>query len=174
MPSRIRVNIGELVAATKQYVETDVKKANANGNTYLTLEEAKKLPADLRDNFEAFRQAGHPRVSVRQFTESFTAYVAKRASAADQNRDGTLTKTDAKKLPKDLRDNFLAFVTSLQEPQPRTETELGRAALAAYVSQVLFNTGNPEGEAFRQAVLSWRTRLRRRAGRLSRRCGCCR
>lgn len=159
MPTRIRVGIGDLVAATKQYVEAEVKKANLNGNAYLTLEEAKKLPADLQDNFEAFRKAGHTRVSVRQFTETFVDYVSKSAAAADQNQDGTLTKTDAKKLPKDLRDNFLTYVSSLQQPAPlpQTDTGKGRAALASYVAQVLFNTGNPEGAAFRDAVLAWRT-----------------
>lgn len=158
MPTRIRVGIGDLVAATKQYVEAEVKKANVNGNAYLTLEEAKKLPADLQDNFEAFRKAGHSRVSVRQFTETFVDYVSKRAAAADKNHDGTLTRTDASKLPKDLRDNFLTYLSSLEPaPLPLTDTDKGRAALASYVSQVLFNSGDPEGAAFREAVLSWRT-----------------
>ncbi len=159
MPTRVRVGVGELLSATKRYVQAQVKKANANGNTYLTAEEAKKLPADLRDNYEAFRRAGHLRVSVKQFTESFTAYVAKSAASADKNKDGVLTATDARSLPKDLRDNFLNYVAATRPPAPpaQTETDRGRAALTSYVKDVLFNTGNAEGEAFRQAVLSWRT-----------------
>lgn len=160
MPTRVRVGVGELIGASKSYLEAQVKKANLNGNAYLTLEEAKKLPADLRDNYEAFRKAGNARVSVKQFTQSFTAYVAKSANAADKNKDGVLTKTDARSLPKDLRDNFLNYVTATQGPTPSpatSETDRGRAALASYVTNVLFNTGNPEGEAFRTAIISWRT-----------------
>lgn len=155
MPNRVRVGVGELIGASKKYVEAEVKKANANGNAYLTVDEAKKLPADLRDNFDAFRKAGNARVSVKQFTERFTQYVAKSANAADKNKDGVLTKTDAKSLPKDLRDNFLNYVAATQGPTPvpATETDRGRAALAGYVANVLFNTGNPEGEAFRTAIL---------------------
>ncbi len=156
MPTRVRVGVGELIGASKSYIEAQVKKANLNGNTYLTLEEAKKLPADLRDNYEAFRKAGNPRVSVKQFTESFTAYVSKSAKAADKNKDGVLTATDAKSLPKDLRDNFLNYVAATQAPTPPapvTETDKGRAALASYIKNVIFNTGNPEGEAFRSNIL---------------------
>lgn len=160
MPKAIRVGVGDLVGASKKYVEAEVKKANGNGNAYLTLEEAKKLPADLRDNFDAFRKAGNARVSVKQFTESFTQYVAKSAAAADKNKDGVLTKTDAKALPKDLRDNFLNYVTATQAPTPivtGNETDRGRAALKSYLANVLFNTGNPEGASFREAVLDHRT-----------------
>lgn len=155
----MRVGVGELLGASKRYVEAAVKKANLNGNTYLTLEEAKKLPADLRDNYEAFRKAGNARVSVKQFAASFTAYVAKSANAADKNKDGVLTATDAKALPKDLRDNFLNYVAATQGPTPPvlSETEQGRLALGNYVKNVLFNTGNPEGDGFRTAIMSWRT-----------------
>lgn len=155
MPNPVRVGVRELIGASKKYLEAEVKKANGNGNAYLTVEEAKKLPADLRDNYENFRKAGNARVSVKQFTESFTAYVAKSANAADKNKDGVLTKTDAKGLPKDLRDNFLNYVTAAQGPTPvvLSETDQGRAALTSYVKNVLFNTGNPEGEAFRTNIL---------------------
>lgn len=155
MPKPVRVGVGELIGASKRYVEAEVKKANANGNAYLTVEEAKKLPADLRDNFDAFRKAGNGKVSVKQFTESFTKYVASSATAADKNKDGVLTKTDARALPKDLRDNFLNYVTATQAPPPvtGTETDRGRAALKSYVKDVLFNTGNPEGAAFRSNIL---------------------
>lgn len=159
MPNPVRVGVRELIGASKKYLEAEVKKANINGNAYLTVDEAKKLPADLRDNYESFRKAGNARVSVKQFTESFTAYVAKSANAADKNKDGVLTKTDAKALPKDLRDNFLNYVTATQAPTPPvlSETDQGRAALASYVKNVMFNTGNPEGEAFRSACLDGHT-----------------
>jgi hypothetical protein len=156
MPAPIRVGIRDLVGASKSYIEAQVKKANLNGNAYLTQEEAKKLPADLRDNYENFRKAGHARVTVKQFTESFTAYVTKSAKAADKNGDGVLTKTDARSLPKDLRDNFLNYVTATQAPTPTapvSETDKGRAALKSYIDNVIFNTGNPEGDSFRSNIL---------------------
>ena len=156
MPTRVRVGVGELIGASKKYLEAEVKKANLNGNGYLTLEEAKKLPADLRDNYESFRKAGNSRVTVKQFTESFTAYVTKSASKADKNKDGVLTATDAKSLPRDLRDNFLNYVAATQAPTPAgpvTETDRGRAALQSYIKNVIFNTGNPEGESFRTNIL---------------------
>lgn len=159
MPTRVRVGVGELIGASKRYLEAEVKKANLNGNAWLTLDEAKKLPADLRDNYEAFRKAGNGRVSVKQFTESFTAYVAKSATKADKNKDGVLTGTDARALPKDLRDNFLNYVAATQAPTPTplTETDQGRAALGNYVQNVLFNTGNAEGESFRSNILDGHT-----------------
>jgi hypothetical protein len=156
MPRITRIGVGELIGASKKYLDAQVKKANTDGNAYLTLAEAKRLPADLRDNYDAFRKQGNARVSVRKLGETFTQYVAARAQAADKNKDGYLTATDAKGLPKDLRDNFLNYVAATRPPQPQTRTEQGRAALAQYVANVLFNTGNPEGAAFRTAVLDWR------------------
>jgi hypothetical protein len=159
MPTRVRVGVGELIGASTKYVQAEVKKANLDGNAYLTQAEAKKLPADLRDNYEAFRKAGHSRVSVKQFAESFSAYVASSAKAADKNKDGVLTGTDARALPKDLRDNFLNYVAATQGPTPPvlSETDQGRAALASYEKNVIFNTGNPEGQAFRTNILDGHT-----------------
>lgn len=168
MPSPIRVGVSDLVAASRRYVEERVARANVNHNGYLTTAEAQKLPKDLRDNFEAFRKS-HPRVSVKQFTKDFTEYVAKSAKAADKNNDGVLTATDARRLPKDLRDNFLNYVQATQgpTPTPKTETQLGREALADHLKNVIFNTGNPEGEAFRTAVLDWRTPAERATAKTS-------
>ena len=51
--------------------------------------------------------------------------------------------------------NFLNYVTATQVTPPVTgsETDRGRAALKGYIANVLFNTGNPEGESFRRNIL---------------------
>ena len=36
MPTRVRVGVGELIGATKKTLEAAVKKANLEGNGYLT------------------------------------------------------------------------------------------------------------------------------------------
>src|SRR3954470_15603897 len=118
MPKSVRIGVGELIGASTKYLADRVKKANLDGNGYLTLEEAKKLPADLRDNYDAYRKAGHSRVSVKQLSTHFSDYVAASAKAADKNKDGYLTATEAKGLPKDLRDNFLNYVKATQAPTP--------------------------------------------------------
>lgn len=105
------VKVADFVAASKSYVRANVKKANKDSNPYLTMEEAKKLPKDLRDNFEHHRVGGqaNARVSVKKFETKFTAYVAVKAEQADRNQDGFLDAKEAKLLPKDLRDNFWNF-----------------------------------------------------------------
>ena len=112
----------------------------------------------MKDNYDAFRKAGHSRVSVKMLTTEFTKYVAASAKAADKNKDGFRTATDAKGLPKDLRDNFLNYLQATDPPpQPTTITDQGRKALADDVKNVLFNTGNPEGAAFRSAITDGQT-----------------
>ncbi len=162
MPSDVRIGVSELIGASKAYVEDRVRKANVNGNPYLTKEEAKKLPADLRDNFEAHRVKGNAnsRVAVRQFTQAFVKYVAVKARAADANRDGFLSSAEARKLPKDLRDNFVNYVRATRGTDRGGESAMiaaGRKALADYVNDVLFNPRNAAGKDFRDEVLSWRT-----------------
>jgi hypothetical protein len=46
------IKVNEFIRATRTYVQKSVAKANTNSNPYLTKAEAKKLPKDLRDNFE--------------------------------------------------------------------------------------------------------------------------
>jgi hypothetical protein len=157
MPKPLRIGVNDLIGASKQYLADRVKKANLDNNAYLTQAEAKKLPADLRDNYDTFRKAGHPRVSVKKFSDNFVKYVAVSARAADKNKDGVLTATEAKALPKDLRDNFLSYVKATTRPAVPTVTDLGRQALGDYVKNVLFNSGNPEGASFRSAIVDGHT-----------------
>ncbi len=111
MPTVTKIKVSDFIAASKKYVQDKVAQANVDSNNYLTKTEAKKLPADLRDNFENFRGAqGGDRVSVANFQKSFANYVAAQAHSADRNHDGVLTAADAKKLPKDLQDNFWNYV----------------------------------------------------------------
>lgn len=104
--------INAFVSSTRAYVTANVKKANVDGNTYLTKAEGKALAKDLRDNFEAHRVLGNGNSTVvaKKFIQKFTDYVAVQASKADANGDGYLTTTEAKKLPKDVRDNFANYL----------------------------------------------------------------
>ena len=105
-------SINAFVKSIRSYVTSSVKAANADGNAYLTKSEAKALPRDLQDNFEAHRVLGNgnERVAARKFIEKFTGYVAVGAEKADKNHDGYLSATEAKDLPKDVRDNFANFL----------------------------------------------------------------
>jgi hypothetical protein len=105
-------SIKAFVASTHAYVSANVKRANTDGNPYLTKEEAKALPKDLKDNYETHRLLGNgnSRVSAKKFVAKYTAYVAVQAQKADKNGNGYLSTAEAKKLPKDVRDNFKNFV----------------------------------------------------------------
>lgn len=152
-----RVRSEAFVRASQTYFASALKRANQNGNAYLTVAEAEQLPKDLRDNFASFRAAGHARVSVRDFEAHFTRHVEAAVKAA-AGTDGFLSRSEARKLPVDLRDNFLAYVQALEHPAPAgTVTEQGRKALGDYVKNVLFNTGNPEGAAFQRDIIQGRT-----------------
>jgi hypothetical protein len=106
-------SINAFVRSTRGYVTASVKNANLDGNTYLTKAEGKKLPKDLRDNFETHRLLGNGNSTVvaEKFIQKFTDYVAVQARKADVNGDGYLTSAEAKKLPKDVRDNFANYTT---------------------------------------------------------------
>lgn len=104
--------INAFVKSARSYVASSVKAANVDRNPYLTKTEAKALPKDLRDNYETHRVLGNgnDRVAANKFVEKFSGYVAVQAERADKNHDGYLTATEAKALPKDLRDNFKNFL----------------------------------------------------------------
>lgn len=106
------IKVNEFINASRTYVQKNVQAANVDGNPYLTRAEAKKLPRDLRDNFEHHRVGGQDngRVSVKKFQENFVAYVAVQARRADKNGDGILSARDMTRLPKDLRDNVANYV----------------------------------------------------------------
>jgi len=50
-------------------------------------------------------------VTSKQFVDAASAYVKKALAKADKNGDGVITQTEAKKLPRDLRDNYGEFST---------------------------------------------------------------
>lgn len=76
-------------------------------------------------------------MQVKEFTQSFKAYVAATAARADKDGDGYLTKADSKKLPADLRDNFLNFYRAAEMRGTRVDPRAGYAikttAQASYV-----------------------------------------
>jgi len=106
-------SINAFVRSIRGYVTASVKNANVDRNPYLTKTEAKALPKDLRDNYETHRVLGNGNATVvaDKFIQKFTAYVAVQAEKADANGDGYLTSTEAKKLPKDVRDNLANYLT---------------------------------------------------------------
>lgn len=108
MPKLNKVNISELVNASKKYVNDQLKKADVDKNKVLTKTEAKKLAKDLQDNFDA-SQFKLPNGSVKaaDVAKEFVVMMEAWAKASDKNGDGYLSTTEAKALPKTLRDNYV-------------------------------------------------------------------
>lgn len=106
------IKVNDFIRSTRAYVQENVKKANTNGNPYLTKAEAKKLPKDLRDNFENHRKLAQDNgsVSVKKFENNYVKYVAVHAQRADKNGDGILNARDITHLPRDLKDNVTNFI----------------------------------------------------------------
>lgn len=111
MPKLTKVNISELVNASKKYVNDQLKKADVDKNKVLTKTEAKKLAKDLQDNFDA-SQFKLPNGSVKaaDVAKEFVVMMEAWAKASDANGDGYLSSTEAKALPKTLRDNYVNWV----------------------------------------------------------------
>ncbi len=108
-------NIQELVAASKRYVDSQVKAANTNRNAYLTPTEAKTLSADLRDNFAASQfKTAWGSVKASDVSREFVVMMEAWANAADKNGDGRLSRTEAKSMPKSLQDNVTNYLASLE------------------------------------------------------------
>lgn len=136
MPKLTKVNINELVAASKVYVAAQLKKADVNKNQVLTRTEAKKLATDLKDNFDA-SQFKLPNGSVKaaDVAKEFVVMMEAWARASDKNGDGYLSTTEAKALPKTLRDNYVNYLGSQETKltpagkyQSRDATPAGLAA----------------------------------------------
>jgi hypothetical protein len=106
------IGVKEFIRGSKAYVQDNVKKANVDGNPYLTKAEAKKLPKDLRDNFENHRVGAQDnfRVSVKKFETNYVKYVAVQATRADKDGDGILNARDMTRLPRDLKDNVANYI----------------------------------------------------------------
>jgi hypothetical protein len=105
--SRTSIFVNSFVIRSNDAVRVAVDRANANGNAFLTRAEATALPANLKDNYDAF-QAQQPTgvVGAERFADAFVRSVARAAAAADANGDGVLTRREARALPAELRDNF--------------------------------------------------------------------
>ncbi|MFZ5470209.1 MAG: hypothetical protein ACOZIN_12310 [Myxococcota bacterium] len=80
------------------------------------------------------------RIRISDFVKASRRYVESRTAKADRNRDGYLTVSEAKKLPKDLQDNFRSYVKGAapsggsRPAGPKDQTPQSRIAkhLAAY------------------------------------------
>lgn len=108
MPKLTKVNIQELVTASKKYVKDQLAKADVDKNKVLTRTEAKKLAADLRDNFDASGfKLPNGSVKAADVAKEFVVMMEAWAKASDTNGDGYLSTTEAKALPKTLRDNYV-------------------------------------------------------------------
>lgn len=111
MPKITKVKIDDLVAASQRYVDTQLKAADVNRNKLLTPTEAKRLAADLRDNFDSSQfKLPNGSVKVADVAKEFVVMMQAWAQAADKNHDGYLSTTETKALPKNLRDNVVNFM----------------------------------------------------------------
>ncbi|MBI3180985.1 MAG: hypothetical protein HYZ28_02445 [Myxococcales bacterium] len=110
-----KVRIDDLVAASRSYVEVQLKKADVSKNGLISPTEAKRLAKDLRDNF-ADSQFKLPAgsVSAKDVAREFVVMMEAWAKATDKNGDGYLSSAEAKKLPKNLRDNFANYLDAQQ------------------------------------------------------------
>jgi hypothetical protein len=105
--SRTSIFVNSFVIRSNDAVRVAVDRANSDKNAFLTRTEAEALPTNLKDNYDAFqeRQANGV-VGGARFAEEYVQSVARAAAAADTNRDGILTRREARALPLDLQDNF--------------------------------------------------------------------
>jgi hypothetical protein len=88
----------------------EVKKANVNNNPYLTIAEAAVIPPELRDDFEAYRQAQANKVVVaKKFVDAFGAKLETAVPRADIDGDGKLDTSERNRLPNRLRNNAAAY-----------------------------------------------------------------
>jgi hypothetical protein len=149
---RSGISVQDFVRSSRRYVESAVNRANADKNPFLRRAEAKALPADLQDNYAKLSKGVRGSIGARRFIESYAAHVAGAASLADRNQDDWLTKTDGRRLPPELRDNFENLLAArakakAQGARDLTPPGLIAAHLAAYGQ-------GPVGyaEAFRRAL----------------------
>lgn len=113
MPKVSKVSIQELVTASKKYVADQVKKADVNKNGLLSPTEAKGLAADLKDNFDASQfKLSWGSVRADDVAREFVVMMEAWARASDTNGDGYLSREEAKKLPRALRDNYVNYVSA--------------------------------------------------------------
>lgn len=112
-----RIPVTQFVSASKAYLNAQVKKANTNGNAYLTKAEIDTLPKDLKGNVETHRllAQGNGRVTISKLKTAWGGYVAVNAKKADVNGDGKLTLTEGtREMVSDLRDNFRNYYNAIK------------------------------------------------------------
>lgn len=109
MASSTRLDVQRFLKSAATYTDAALKKADANNSGYLTAAELGRLPRDLRDNVKAYADA-HGRVPVGKFKAAYLAYAKANLTRVDRNKDGLLTPTDIKRLPRDLQDNVKSYV----------------------------------------------------------------
>ncbi len=109
----MKVKIADFAKSARAYAQAQLKQANLDGNTTLSLAEAARLPADLQDNFV---KHGKVKVSLKTFVDDFVKTITEGAKLADKNGDGYLTKTDGRRLPASVRDNFNSYVAAFRDP----------------------------------------------------------
>jgi len=102
------VKVADFIRSSASYIRANVRSANTDGNAFLTKAESKNLAKDLKDNFDnhRFGAQDNATVTAEKFITRFTDYVAVHAKRVDTNNDGFISAAEAKKLPKDLQDNF--------------------------------------------------------------------
>ena len=101
------VSVQKFISASSKSMKAAVERANANKNTFLTMAEAAKLPAELKDNFKNHRVGnGSGAVVADDLIENFSRYAALQARKADANGNGVISLLESKNLPADLQDNF--------------------------------------------------------------------
>ncbi len=105
------LTVQKFISKSGSYIRREVQKANTNKNPYLTKAEAKKLPKDLKDNFENYRMRAQDNrvVTAKKIEKGYVRYVATGAYNADRNDNGLLSYAEAKSLPKDLKDNYANY-----------------------------------------------------------------
>jgi hypothetical protein len=131
------VRVADFAAASARYVEGAVKKANVNGNAYLTKAEAAALPKDLQDNFEAKRMSSLSHVvSAREFVGDYAQTVKDAAERADVNGDGVIAATEMRHLPTELQDNYANFARVAAPAAPEAITEVSLPLSDANIQKV--------------------------------------
>ncbi len=132
------VRIADFLSSSRRYVAKAVQQANGDGSSTLTAREAQALPKDLRDNFA---KLGQTRVGTARFVDTVVDSFAAAARAADKNRDGKLSATEAKRLPAEVRDNLTAYVHARSNAgtvKDETPASRVRAHEAQYESRVSY------------------------------------
>ena len=105
--SRTSIFVNSFVIRSNDAVRVAVDRANTDKTAFLTRAEAGALPANLKDNYDAYqRRQSNGVVGSARFAKEYVRSVARAAATADTNRDGVLTKREARGLPVDLQDNF--------------------------------------------------------------------